>query len=155
MEVARTKNGIWVSQRKYTLDLLQETWILGCKVANTPIEQIKWREDESPPAEKDRYQRLVGELIYLSHIRLDIGFAVSLASRYRSTPTESNMKMEDRILQYLKGTVGQVLHFKKNSNRGIEVYINSDWAGCSIDKKSTIDYCSFVWGNLVTWRSKK
>lgn len=38
MEIARTKNGISVSQRKYTLDLLQETGMLGCKAANTSIE---------------------------------------------------------------------------------------------------------------------
>lgn len=155
MEVARTKDGIYVSQRKYTLDLLQETGMLGCKAANTPIEQIKGREDESPPADKDRYQSLVGKLIYLSHTRPDIGFAVSLASRYMSNPTESNMKMANRILQYLKGTPGRGLHFKRNSNRDIEVYTDSDWAGCSTDRKSTTGYCSFVWGNLVTWRSKK
>lgn len=37
MEVARSKYGIYVSQWKYTLDLLQETGMLGCKAANTPV----------------------------------------------------------------------------------------------------------------------
>ncbi|XP_050897672.1 uncharacterized mitochondrial protein AtMg00810-like [Lathyrus oleraceus] len=129
MEVARTKNGIYVSQRKYALDLLQETGILGCKVTNTLIEQIKGKEDEISPSDKDRYQSIIGKLIYLSHTRPNVGFTVSLASRYMSTPTESNMKMVNRILQYLKGTPGQGLHFKKNSNRGVEVYIDSDWIG--------------------------
>lgn len=41
MEIARTKNGIYASQRKYTLDFLQETGMLGCKAANTPIEPVK------------------------------------------------------------------------------------------------------------------
>jgi len=45
--------------------------------------------------------------------------------------------------------------FKKKSKTGIEVYTDSDWAGCPSDKKSTTGYCSFVWTNLVTWRSKK
>ncbi|KAA0066242.1 Beta-galactosidase [Cucumis melo var. makuwa] len=38
MEVARSKEGIFVSPRKYTLDLLTETGMLGCRPADTPIE---------------------------------------------------------------------------------------------------------------------
>ena len=157
MEVARTKNGIYVSQRKYTLDLLQETGMLGCKAANTPMEPIKkgGAEDASQPTNKDRYQSLVGKLIYLTHTRPDIGFAVSMASRYMTNPTETHMKAVNRILQYLKGTPGRGLYFRKNSNRGIDVFTDADWAGCVTDRKSTTGYCSFVWGNLVTWRSKK
>ena len=30
-----------------------------------------------------------------------------------------------------------------------------DWAGSAVDRRSTSGYCSYVWGNLVTWRSKK
>nr|KYP71379.1 hypothetical protein KK1_010638 [Cajanus cajan] len=48
------------------------------------------------------------------------------------------MKKVNRIFQYLKGTPGRGLYFKKNSNRGIEVYIDSDWAGCPSDRKSNI-----------------
>lgn len=155
MEIARTKNGISVSQRKYTLDLLQETGMLGCKAANTPIEPVKRSEEESVPADKDRYQRLVGKLIYLTHTRPDIGFAVSMASRSMSNPTEMDMRNVNRILQYLKGTPGRGLYFQKSSNRGIEVYTDSDWAGSLSDRRSTTGYCTFVWGNMVTWRSKK
>src|ERR1044072_7743493 len=157
MEVAQKKNGIYVSQRKYTLDLLQETGMLGCKAANTPMEPIKkgGAEDASQPTNKDRYQSLVGKLIYLTHTRPDIGFAVSMASRYMTNPTETHMKAVNRILQYLKGTPGRGLYFRKNSNRGIDVFTDADWAGCVTDRKSTTGYCSFVWGNLVTWRSKK
>lgn len=157
MKITRTKNGIYVSQRKYTLDLLQETGMLGCKASNTPIEAVKCgsSEDESPPTDKDRYQSLVGKLIYLAHTRPDIGFAVSMASRHMSNPNDTHMKAVRRVLQYLKSTPGMGLYFKKNSNKGIEVYTDSDWAGCTSDRKSTSGYCSFVWGNMVTWRRKK
>ncbi|KAF7824346.1 Retrovirus-related Pol polyprotein from transposon RE2 [Senna tora] len=46
-------------------------------------------------------------------------------------------------------------NFFKNSNRGVEIYMNTNWAGYVIDKRSTSRYCTFVWGNLGTWRSKK
>ena len=45
--------------------------------------------------------------------------------------------------------------FKKSNRKCIEAYTDSDWAGSVIDRKSTSRYCTFVWGNLVTWRSKK
>ena len=38
IEVAHSKEGIFISQQKYVLDLLKETGKLGCKAASTPIE---------------------------------------------------------------------------------------------------------------------
>lgn len=70
-----SRRGIFISQRKYVLDLLSETGMLGCKPADTPIEHnLKLGEDsDGTPVDKGRYQRLVGKLIYLSHTRPDIG----------------------------------------------------------------------------------
>lgn len=47
------------------------------------------------------------------------------------------------------------MFFKKNEQRIVKAYTDADWAGSSIDRRSTSGYCTFVWGNLVTWRSKK
>ena len=82
MEVARNKSGISVSQRKYILDLLKETRMLGCKPVDTPMDPLKkiGEQKESTPVDTGRYQRLVGKLIYLSHTRPDIAFAVSVES---------------------------------------------------------------------------
>ena len=35
------------------------------------------------------------------------------------------------------------------------MFSDADWAGSITDRRSTSGYCSYVWGNLVTWRSKK
>ncbi|RVW44659.1 Retrovirus-related Pol polyprotein from transposon RE1 [Vitis vinifera] len=157
MEVARSRKGIVVSQRKYILDLLKETGMLGCKPIDTPMDSQKKLgiEKESTPVDRGRYQRLVGRLIYLSHTRPDIGFAVSAVSQFMHSPTEEHMEAVYRILRYLKMTPGKGLFFRKTENRDTEVYSDADWAGNIIDKRSTSGYCSFVWGNLVTWRSKK
>ena len=95
------------------------------------------------------------KLIYLSHTRLDIAFAVSIISHFMHHPREEHLEAIYTILIYLKGTPRKGLLFRKTENRGIEVYIDVDWAGSAIDRKSTTSYCTFVWGNLVTWRSKK
>ena len=60
-----------------------------------------------------------------------------------------------RILKYLKGSLGKGLFFEKNSHLQVKVYTEADWAGSLTDKRSTSSYCTFVGGNLVTWRSKK
>ena len=157
MEVARSKEGISVSQRKYILDLLTETGMLGCRPTDTPIEfNCKLgNSDDQVPVDKEQYQRLVGKLIYLSHTRPDISFAVSVVSQFMQTPNEEHMKAVNRILRYLKSTPGKGLMFRKTDRKTVEAYTDSDWAGSVVDRKSTSGYCTFVWGNLVTWRSKK
>ena len=67
------------------------------------------------------------------------------------------MEVVNRILRYLKKDPGKraVVLFKKTANRSIGIYTNTDWAGSPNDQKSTSGYCSYVWGNLVTWRNKK
>ena len=42
-------------------------------------------------------------------------------------------------------------------NKSIEVvgYCDADWAGDRVDRRSTTGYCTFIGGNLVTWKSKK
>ena len=93
MEVARSHKGIFVSQRKYTLDL--QTGMLGCKPADTPMDPTSkiQMEEEELMTDKGRYQRLVGKLIYFAHTRLNIRFAVGMVSRYMNMPTKRHLKL--------------------------------------------------------------
>ena len=90
MELARSKKGIFVSQRKYVLNLLEETGLLGCKPTETPMEPNLRLQPTSVDklVNRDQYQRLVGRLIYLSHTRPDITFAVSVVSQFMNSPGE-------------------------------------------------------------------
>uniref|UniRef100_A0A2N9G528 F-box domain-containing protein n=1 Tax=Fagus sylvatica TaxID=28930 RepID=A0A2N9G528_FAGSY len=157
IEVARSKEGIFVSQRKYVLDLLVETGMLACKPIDTPIEQNhRLGEDvDDTPVDRERYQKLVGKLIYLSHTRPDIAFAVSVVSQFMHAPCEKHMEAVYRILRYLKSAPGKGLMLYKNGHLEVEGYTDADWAGSITDRRSTSGYCTFVGGNLVTWRSKK
>ncbi|GMI79954.1 hypothetical protein HRI_001664700 [Hibiscus trionum] len=157
MEVARTSKGLIINQRKYILDLLKETGLLGCKPADTPMEAgLKFNKPGTGlAADKGLYQRLVGKLIYLSLTRPDISFPVNVISQYMTEPRQEHMDAAKRILRYLKGTPGHGLFFKKSQDRTVKIYTDSSWAGELTDRRSTSGYCSFVWGNLVTWKSKK
>ncbi|CAA7388938.1 unnamed protein product [Spirodela intermedia] len=60
-----------------------------------------------------------------------------------------------RILVYLKNIVGQGLLFSRGGDNTVEIYTDIDYAGSVSDRRSTSGSCSFVGGNLVSWRSKK
>jgi len=113
IEVARSKHGVFISQRKFILDLLKETRMLECKATDNPVEvNVKIGEcGESPLVDKGRYQRLVGRLIYLSHTRPDIAYAVSVVSQFMHSPREPHMESVYRILRYLKSSSGKGLWF--------------------------------------------
>lgn len=156
IEVAYGTQGIYLSQRKYVLDLLSETSMLECKPAATPIEQNhRTLANSGDPVDKHRYQRLVGRLIYLSHTRPDIVYAVSIVSRYMHDPRTSHLDIVNRILRYLKSCPGKGILFLNHGHLKIEGFTDADWAGCLDDRRSTTGYCVFVGGNLVSWRSKK
>ena len=82
IKVFRSKRGIFINQKKYILDLLAEVDMIDCKPVETPIVtnhrlQTTLGEDST---DKEKYQKLVGKLIYLSHTRPDISYAVGVVS---------------------------------------------------------------------------
>ena len=76
----------------------------GCRPTATPIEKNRRLcSDVGTPMDRERYQRLVGKLIYLPHTRPDIAFVVSVVSQYMHDPKSVHMEAVNRILRYLKG----------------------------------------------------
>ena len=146
MEVGRSRQGISVSQCKYVLELLHETGMSGCPPSDTPMDpnvKLKARTEEET-VNREQYQRLVGKLIYLTHTRPYISYAVSRVRQFLTDPSVDHMNAVHRILRYLKGDPGKGLFFKKIINRSVEVFTNADWARSQNDRKSTLGYCSFV-----------
>jgi hypothetical protein len=130
--------------------------MLGCRPCSSPIEKNhQTHADLGNPVNREKYQRLVGRLIYLCQIRHDISYTVSVVSRYIHDPRTIHMDVVYGILRYLKGTPGKGLWFKKNKHMDLEGNCDADWASSRDDRKSTSRYCVFVGGNLVSWRRKK
>ncbi|CAL2228767.1 unnamed protein product [Prunus armeniaca] len=104
IKVARSQQSLVLCQRKYALDLLTETGILDCKPVDTLIVQNHhlFEYPDQVPTNKERYQRLVGRLIYLSHTRPDIAYAVKVVSQFMHSPSEDHINTVLRILRYLK-----------------------------------------------------
>ena len=60
-----------------------------------------------------------------------------------------------RIVRHLKACPDYGFLYKANGHLQVEAYTNADWAGSLSNRKSTTRYCTFLGGNLITWRSKK
>nr|GEU59304.1 putative ribonuclease H-like domain-containing protein [Tanacetum cinerariifolium] len=69
IEVLRSKQRIFICQKKYVIELLAETGMIDRKPMDTPmmVNQKLYMEEKAKLADKGRYQRIVGKLIYLSH----------------------------------------------------------------------------------------
>ena len=70
-------------------------------------------------------------------------------------PRKPHLQVVYRVLHYLKGNPGKGILFKKNNTLALEAYTDADYASSLMDQRSTTGYCTFLGGNLVTWRNKK
>ncbi|KAG2406196.1 Retrovirus-related Pol polyprotein from transposon RE1 Retro element 1 [Vigna angularis] len=157
IEVAQSKEGVIISQRKYALDILEETGLTNCKPIDNPMDpNQKLMTDQGEPfSDPERYRRLVGKLIYLTITRPDLSYPVGVVSQFMQNPHVDHWNAVLRILRYIKGSPGQGLLYENKGNTRIKGYCDADWAGSPIDRRSTTGYCVLLGGNLVSWKSKK
>ncbi|RVW28759.1 Retrovirus-related Pol polyprotein from transposon TNT 1-94 [Vitis vinifera] len=157
IEIAQSSSGVVLSQRKYALDILEETGMLDCKPVDTPMDpNVKLVPGQGEPlGDPGRYRRLVGKLNYLTITRPDISFPVSVVSQFLQSPCDSHWDAVIRILRYIKSTPGQGVLYENRGHTQVVGYTDADWAGSPTDRRSTSGYCVFIGGNLISWKSKK
>ncbi|RDX95150.1 putative mitochondrial protein, partial [Mucuna pruriens] len=87
--------------------------------------------------------------------KLDIAYLVNLINQFMYNPKESHLQVAYRVLHYLKGNLRKGIFFKRNNILALEAYTDADYARSLANRRSTSGCCTFLMGNLVTWRSKK
>ncbi|RVW45619.1 Retrovirus-related Pol polyprotein from transposon TNT 1-94 [Vitis vinifera] len=128
---AQSSSGVVLSQRKYALDILEETGMLDCKPVDTPMDpNVKLVPGQGEPlGDPGRYRRLVGKLNYLTITRPDISFPVSVVSQFLQSPCDSHWDAVIRILRYIKSTPGQGVLYENRGHTQVVGYTDADWAG--------------------------
>ncbi|GJV92915.1 putative ribonuclease H-like domain-containing protein, partial [Tanacetum coccineum] len=140
LQVTQKDDGIFISQDKYVDEILKNFRFSTVKIASTPMETSKplLKDAEAKDVDVHLYRSMIGSLMYLTASRPDIIFAVCACTRFQVTPKVSHLYAVKRIFRYLKGQPKLGLWYPKDSPFDLEAYTDSDYAGASLDRKSTI-----------------
>ncbi|GKC39179.1 reverse transcriptase domain-containing protein, partial [Tanacetum coccineum] len=124
---------------------------------STPTETSKAliKDKEAENVDVHLYRSMIGSLMYLTASRPDIMFAVCACARFQVTPKTSHLHAVKRIFRYLKGQPKLGLWYPRDSPFDLEAFSDSDYAGASLDRKSTTGGCQFLGKRLISWQCKK
>ncbi|GJX01454.1 putative ribonuclease H-like domain-containing protein, partial [Tanacetum coccineum] len=157
LQVKQKKDGIFISQDKYVVEILKKFGFTEVKTASTPMETQKplLKDEDGEEVDVYMYRSMIGSLMYLTSSRPDIMFAVCACARYQVNPKVSHLYAVKRIFRYLKGQPKLGLWYPKDSPFDLVAYTDSDYAGASLDRKSTTGGCQFLGCRLISWQCKK
>jgi hypothetical protein len=145
-----------LSQRQYTLEILERAGMTACKPCSTPVNtQAKRSSDGSPVPESTLYRNLVGALHYLTFTRPNITYTVQVCL-YMHDPREPHLTVVKRIIRYRHGIVDLELFVARASSpHTLTVYTDADWAESPDTHRSTSGYVVFLSDCLISWSSKR
>ncbi|GJX55809.1 putative ribonuclease H-like domain-containing protein [Tanacetum coccineum] len=140
---------------KFQMSSMRElTFFLGLQVQQKKDGIfIRWNNGEE--VDVHMYRSMIGSLMYLTSSRPDIMFAVCGCARYQVNPKVSHLYSMKRIFRYLKGQPKLGLWYPKDSPFDLVAYTDSDYAGESLDRKSTTGGYQFLGCRLISWQCKK
>nr|XP_016509205.1 PREDICTED: uncharacterized mitochondrial protein AtMg00810-like [Nicotiana tabacum] len=142
LEILYKDDGVRISQRKFTMDLLTEFDCTKYSTLTSPLNpSTKLSADKgSLLPDPSHYRRLVGKLNFLTNIRLDISYSVQHLSQYMQSPTEPHLKVAYHVLRYLKGDPSLGIFLSNSKNYRVQAFCDSDWATCPESRKSVSRY---------------
>nr|GEX01496.1 ribonuclease H-like domain-containing protein [Tanacetum cinerariifolium] len=128
-----TRDTIWMflSQKRYAIELLEWAHMLNCNPTRTPIDiESNLGPEGTPISYPTLYRILAGGIHYLTFTRPNLSYVVQQICLYMHDPRELHLATLKRI-------------------------IHADWAGCPATRRSTSKYCVFLGNNVLSWSSKR
>nr|GEX33931.1 hypothetical protein [Tanacetum cinerariifolium] len=157
LQVKKQANRIFISQDKHVVEILRKFGLTDGKLASTPIDTEKplLKDPDGEDVDVHTYRSMIGSLMYFTSSRPDIMFSVCACAYFQVTPKTSHLHAFKRFFRYLKGKPHLSLWYPKDSPFNLVAYSDNDYAGASLDRKSTTGGCQFLGCRLISWQCKK
>ena len=151
-EVTHLPEGISLSQRKFTQDLLLETGFATAKGVATllPLHCKLTPNEGELLQDPSYYKTIIGKLNFLTHSRPDLSFAVQTLSQFMQTPRLPHLQALEHTLRYLKGTSRQGILLNASGPMRLQAFCDSDWASCPFSRRSVTGYMILLGSSPVS-----
>nr|CAN67941.1 hypothetical protein VITISV_033155 [Vitis vinifera] len=127
--------------------------VKGDKLSN---EQCPKNDLEKDAIKSIPYASDISSLMYAQVCtRPDIAFIVNVLGRYLSNPGHDHWVAAKKVMRYLQRTKDFMLVYRRVDNLEVVGYSDSDFGGCSDDRKSTSRYILMLAGGAISWKSVK
>jgi hypothetical protein len=156
-QIKQVKEGTFISQIKYTRDILKKYDMDKVKPIKTPMGNNGHLDLDLGGTSIDQkvYHSMIGSLLYLCASMADIMLSVCICARFQAAPKDYHLREVKRIMRYLVLTPNLDLWYPKGSRFELLGYSDVDYVRCKVDKKSTSRTCQFLVWSLISWSSKK
>ncbi|KAG8498559.1 hypothetical protein CXB51_004875 [Gossypium anomalum] len=157
IEVSPTLNGLFLSQRKYVLNLLRKAKMDQANGSPTPMvtSSILSQHTGCAIENASEYRSIVRTLQYVVITKLDIIFAINKVCQFMHRPLDQHFKAVKRILRYLQGTLDYDIRFTPAATLDVVRYPDANWGTDVDDRRLTSGFYVFLGGNPVACGSKK
>lgn len=155
----RDRKTLFLSQERHAEKILEdsglsEAWPLDTPMIQSVYKDVKGAKVEDPAA-ITQYKSLLGSLMYIAnYTRPDLSFAVSYLARFVNDITTDKFARLVDVIKYLRGTAsfGLALGGEKAN---MHAYCDSDWANCTLTRKSITGYVIKCGQGSIAWKSAK
>ena len=150
---------------EYVTTLWKETNLQDSKPAPAPgtsaLKTATADHDQPLSTEEHaQYRRAVGKLQWMTYTRPDISYATKELARALQQPTTADQQKLKHLLRYIKGTkdykqiIRPTVKLPAKAIPDINVYVDSDWAGCPTTRKSTTGFIISLLGTTINYGSR-
>lgn len=152
MEILREEQGMIISQRKYTMELLEEFDVSHISSVSSPMDpSVKLSVNSGMPiSDPTIYRHLIGKINYLTHTRPDLSFAVLTLSQFMQNPTDEHFNSGLRVIRYLKRFPSQGLFFTTSPSLSVNTFCDVDWASCRDSRRSVSGFFISLGGSPIS-----
>ena len=154
-----TPNGIeYEADPRLVERLVEQVGLEGANGAATPGAKVASHEIvnevDMPQSEWTKFRGAAALANFLSADRPDITYSAKEVCRFMSRPTNLAQVALKKLTRYLRARPRMVFEFERQSAEGLEVYSDTDWAGCPRTRKSTTGGCAMVGSHHIkAWSS--